>query len=211
MVRYLAFVAAVLAVNCASGATIVVGTHELLPNTPGQTIPISVSGGDSIQGLDLMVGIGEVKTAASPAPYNGPTITGIDVITGTIFASNNTGQGGNFFSGQYAYGGTTTSSGTVSADGLIGTITVDTTGWNSGSGPWALTLYGTTYDPPEIPYQTDLPPLSSVAITNGWITLQEEVPEPASMFMMAAMMAGGVPAMLVYRRRRRGATPATVS
>jgi hypothetical protein len=116
------------AVVGASTPTIVVGTYYLQENQAGQTIEIYVTGGDDVQGLEFNVQIGG-GTA-------GPTFEDVDILSsgsGTIFESNNTGiNPGSYVNPWYAYMGTTTSSGFVSADGLLAILTVDTTGLYDG-------------------------------------------------------------------------------
>ncbi len=55
--RYLTITSALvllaLTAEYGSAATIDVGDHTLLPNTPGQTISIMVSGGDEVAGFNL--------------------------------------------------------------------------------------------------------------------------------------------------------------
>jgi len=125
-----------------SATTIEVGEHVLLPNTPDQVIPIYVHGGHDIQGLLLNVQIGDGYPDVPGSGINGPNITGVDLVqAGTVFGdAANTGH--NFIEtrDQIWIVGTTTSSGTVSADGLLAYVTVDTTGWSGDDGPWELKL-----------------------------------------------------------------------
>ena len=121
--------------------TIVVGSHQLLPNTPGQLIPISVSGGDSVQGINLFTQI------ADGAGSQNPVIESLDILSGTIFAGNNSGvidadgAGAADLFARWEGLSTTTAAGTVVADGLVGVLSIDTTGVNSGN--WDLLLTGT--------------------------------------------------------------------
>ncbi len=127
-----------------------VGQHALLPDTPGQTVEIFVSGGFPVQGMNfnLQIADGGPTVGGSVA---GPAIANLDILTGTIFATNNTGtsdQDGPFPDPypQIEWRSTTTMQATVAAEGLLATVTIDTTGWSSGS--WVLsaseTLNGST-------------------------------------------------------------------
>lgn len=167
-----------------------VGNHTLLPNTPGQTIPISVSGGTLVQGLNFNVQIADGFPTGGTV--DGPNIADVDVLgtalNPTIFFGNNTGQQDIRTDPQVWSASTTTAAGTVSASGLLGIVTVDTTGWFGGT--WGLFL-GSTQEGP-----TDFA-LINATITDGSITV---VPEPASTFLFGSLLFGGA---LVLRRFRR--------
>ena len=116
----------------------------MLPNTPGQVVEINVTGGDAVKGVDFNAqvadgGVGVGGTAT------GPKITSADIVTGTIFAANNTGDSNanpNYvFGNMVAFHSTTTVSGTVPANGRLATMVFDTTGFTSGT--WTLRLAGT--------------------------------------------------------------------
>ncbi|MEX0936320.1 MAG: metallophosphoesterase family protein [Pirellulales bacterium] len=121
--------------------SIVVGNHVLLPDTPGQQIPIFVSSDNfDVQGLALFVVLGGGgEFVGQPA---GPVITDVDLISGTNFETNNTGHQYLTSFPQIWQTGITTLSGTVVAEGLLATITVDTTGFTTSDGPWTLVLGG---------------------------------------------------------------------
>lgn len=119
--------------------TVEVGDHYLLADTPDQEIPIYVSGGDLVQGCNLNVQTGDGGVGGT---QSGPRITGIDVETGTIWAGQieppinpepplDYGQ----WEGRYLV---TQEGVSVAAEGLLATVTVDTTG--CGPGPWDLVL-----------------------------------------------------------------------
>jgi len=166
-------------------ASINVGSWSLLPDTPGQTIPIYVTGGALVQGLEFNV---QIADGAS-----GPVLQDVDILNGTIFEPSNDG----IFPGSYllphlAYQGTTTIQGLdvgygpslVCADGLLATLTIDTTGIFEGSYALLLsdTLEGTTNF-------AGIP----VDITNGTII----VPEPLTLGLVLFGSAG------LLRRRAR--------
>jgi len=136
-VRFAYAIAALLCPITAAWATprIVVGTVELQPNQPGQTIQIFVTGSDPVQGLDLNVQIADGGPELD-GEIDGPAITDLDIFTDAIFGTNNTGDRepvpvGQF--PQFVAAGTTTASGEVLAEGLLATLTIDTTGFTEGS------------------------------------------------------------------------------
>lgn len=138
--------------------TIVVGTIELEPNKPGQIAEIYVTGGDAVRVLELFVQVGnggpELELTAedfrlSPgAGIPGPAITAVDLLTGTVFATNNLGQQNPIDAPidfpQLAAAYTQVSSGTVVAEGLLARLSIDTTGFASGTFALSLTAYGVT-------------------------------------------------------------------
>ncbi len=151
---------------------IVVGPHTLLPNKAGQKIPFYVTGGQAVYGMDLNVQIADGGTVAG-GKINGPKITAVDILTGTIFAKDNTGQGGVGKIYPQVWGvSTTTNTGTVKANGLIGTITVDTTGFTAGH-VYQLLLAGT------INGDSDFAILNAT-IVNGTISIQAAPPKYGS-------------------------------
>jgi hypothetical protein len=129
------------------GPRIAVGSHVVQPNTPGQTIPIYVSGGWPVQGLNFNIQVADGGPSAGGV-LSAPVITDVDILTATIFAATNTGlrtdmdpPAGADPVPQHEYRGTTTAAGTVSAEGLLATVTIDTTGFERGS--WSLVMSNT--------------------------------------------------------------------
>lgn len=192
--RHLAAVAAfsaVVVLIAAGGASadmyIDVGNVMLLPDTPGQTVQIMVStdAADMVGGCNL-----NAEIAGGGPAYGGvagPVITAVDMEAGTIFAGNNTGQTDLGSLAQLATYSIVTTSGTVPADGLLVTLTIDTTGFTTPGSTWTLAL-GQTLNG-----LTDFAPTPAI-ISEGTIQL---IPEPASLALMA--LAG---AALLRRRRR---------
>lgn len=176
-----------LSATASAGVVIDVGIASLIENKPNQTIALTVSGGDVVQGLNfnLQVADGGPDEGGSIA---GPAITAVDIIgAGTIFADNNTGQNDDSLnSPQLFVTSTTTSMGTVAADGTLAFVTFDTTGFFAGSTFTLLlkdTLNGAT-DFAGIP----------ATITNGTLAITA-IPEPSAMLyvgMIAAMVGAGV-------------------
>ncbi len=158
-----------------------VGNTNLLPNTPGQAVELFVTGGDLVQGMNLYTLITDGFSVIPGSTMDGPNITGINLTSGTIFSGNNTG--GMFTSSdQYWISQISTSTGTVSANGLIATLTVDTTGFNLGSGPFSLKLSGTPDG------DTDFAPIP-ITITNGQLSI---IPEPSTWALAACLMLFGI-------------------
>jgi hypothetical protein len=117
---------ACFASSVARAAAVNAGTHVLAPNMAGQQVPILVSGSDAVSGIDLFVQVGDGGTTVG-GDDTGPRITQVDLVSGTIFAGNNTGV---FLDPAPLIWGatTTTQSGSVSASGVLATLTIDTTG-----------------------------------------------------------------------------------
>jgi hypothetical protein len=134
---------ALLVCATAQAASVDVGNHVLLANTPNQTITIQITGGEQVAGEDFFAQIGD-GGAFNGGANSKPVFTNVDIIAGTIFAGNNLGAFGDPAVGNAAHpliwdDGTVTSSGSVTAAGLLATLTIDTTGLNSGSFPLSLT------------------------------------------------------------------------
>jgi len=122
-----------------------IGEHVLLPDTPGQVIPIFVSGGADVQGVVLNVQFEDGFPDVPGSTGDGPNITNVDLVgTGTVFGNvANTGNNVIESRDQIWVVGTTTSDGVMPADGVLAYVTIDTTGWFGGDGPWDLKLAGT--------------------------------------------------------------------
>jgi len=118
-----------------SPASINVGNHVLAPNLSGQTVQILVTnsspGGQfPISGADVNVEVSDGGPANGGTV--GPQLTSADLVTGTIFAANNNGQQNITNQSQVYEGAITTSSGTVNANGLLASLTLDTTSISPG-------------------------------------------------------------------------------
>jgi len=129
----------------AHGLAINVGEHILLPDTPGQVIPIHVSGVSTVQGVAFNLQLADGYHDVPSSTVDGPNVTNVDLVgPGTVFGTvPNTGN--NFIETreQIWIVGAATSSGTVTADGVLANVTIDTTGWFEGDGPWELKLADT--------------------------------------------------------------------
>jgi hypothetical protein len=171
-------VLAVFAPLAHSTPTIVVGDYRLLPNQAGQQIPIYVSGGDAVQGLDFNVQIGDGGMVAGGFD-NTPIIESVDILTG-IFAANHTGQTDGATPLLWT-ATTTTDHGTVTADGLLAVITLSTVGTAGG---YSRTLALSPAE--EFGGATNFAGIP-IDITNGTIHV---VPEPsATVLVLSAILA----------------------
>ncbi len=137
---------------------IIVGDHTLLPDTADQQIYVLIFGDQPVEGINFWVQIadGGPEAAAGgfidPPGIDGPHITSVDLESG-IFAPNNTGQVNHDTNETFPqlYGAfIVTAAGTVPADGLFATVTIDTTGFDSGS--WTLSLSNTLAGSTAIPF-----------------------------------------------------------
>jgi hypothetical protein len=125
-VTVLACLLAHFAGSAARAAAVNAGTHVLAANMAGQQVPIVVSGNDAVSGIDFFVQVGD-GGATVGGDDTGPRITQVDLVSSTIFAGNHTGV---FLDPAPLIWGatTTTASGSVSANGVLAMLTVDTTG-----------------------------------------------------------------------------------
>jgi hypothetical protein len=197
-----------LAIRASASPTITVGNYDLLPNTPGQLIPLYVSGivpnagpnnpnfPGNVNGVVLSVGI-----ANGGIPYGGtlgPAITSIDVDAGpTIWTVPSTPAGHQppheYYFGQLAEVDFLTNTGFVNVPfGLFATLVIDTSGINAGIFPMTLSggvvedNFGNTEFSGNLPNGTAITYLCFNG-TAGQITI---VPEPSSMVLAAIGLTG---------------------
>jgi hypothetical protein len=184
--------------------TIVVGNHNLLPNTAGQQIPINVTGigVNEVNGITL-----SVMTNDGGVPYGGtpgPIITAVDDDSGpTIGVPPSVATGHNapaeFFDNQLYSGNFLTVSGFVTvANGLVATLTIDTTGF--AGGVYDLQLIGFALEE-NVGNTGFIGNISAESITNGTITI---VPEPSSV-VLGLFAVAGLGAVAIRKRRARRA------
>lgn len=199
-------IAAALGAAPLAGAALVVnvGNVVLLENTPGQVVPLTVSGGDLVSGLELLVEVGDggpelVALDPSRTGLPGPAITDLSVIGGTLFAGLATditppGEP-QFPQFQQRFALVDDPPGSVSAAGTFALVTFDTTGFSAGE-TFGLsvqdTLFTSRFIDPASPVGDAVP----LRIIDGTITLVA-VPEPAGLALVAAA------ATLLGRRRAR--------
>ena len=186
--------------------TIVVGNHVLLANTAGQTIPILVTGigANEVNGITLSVMTNGGGIAYGGTP--GPTITAMDFDSGpTIWVPPSVATGHNapatFFDNQLASANFLTVSGFVTVDnGLVATLTIDTTGFVN-SEIFDLQLLGFALE--ENTGNTGfIGNITAESITNG--TIEIIVPEPSSV-VLGLFAIAGLGAVAIRKRRARRA------
>jgi MYXO-CTERM domain-containing protein len=202
MIKHLAICLSLLmGVSIARASLIIdVGNISLAPGTPGQKVPIYVHGGDGVIQAQLRIQIAGGGLAVPGQFITGPTITSVDMLTGTIFDSNNNGQSPDFYDcvlfPQLASCGTMTRQGAVSAEGLLAIITVDTSNCPDLDQEYSLELKDTVFvNSPNTQFNGgDV----LVDITNGAIIISSNVPEPATGLLALAGVG-----MLLRRRPRR--------
>lgn len=121
------------------GSKIVVGRHQLEPDAAGQQIQIFVTGNDQVHGMNFNLQVADGGPAVGGV-VSGPVITAVDLVSDQemIFFGKSTQPVNPGSFPQIALRAVTTSSGTVVADGLLATITVDTRGVAPGT--YALTM-----------------------------------------------------------------------
>ncbi len=164
-----------------------VGDHILAPNTPGQTVEIIVFSPFPVESLFLISQIGDGGPDFGGSDL-GPRITDVDLLTGTIFDGNNIGQTNLIEFDLVRFDTTMTASGSVSTSGLLATLTIDTTGFFTGS--WPLLVEGTVLGRSNFGN-------TPMLVANGSIS----VPEPVTVLLMVQALA--VLLGLAAMRRRR--------
>jgi len=166
--------------------TIEVGTFQLLPDTPDQTVILNVAGVSGAAALDFYVQIADGFPNVQGSTIDGPNIASVDIIAGTLFESNN--DGGQFGSGlglQQQYRGVLTiTDTTVSGSDVLATLKIDTTGFTDGK--WALNLKD-VHNGPTTFYTPTFQPLPA-NITDGFISI---VPEPTAFGLVFGVLGMG--------------------
>ncbi len=172
------------AVACASprwssALEIQVGHLLLAPNQAGQSIEVSVTGGDLVSGVNLYAQIGdggpELANYGLPAGQDGPSITAVDLKTATVFASvpdpavnlGSLPQVAVWSLGIAAQGGK------VPAQGRLATLTIDTTGFAAGR--WDVKLSDVLASLDGGPFATDFAGLPA-NIINGSLRINAGQP-----------------------------------
>ncbi|HEX8342748.1 MAG TPA: PEP-CTERM sorting domain-containing protein [Tepidisphaeraceae bacterium] len=174
----------------AAAIFIQVGDYNLERDRTDQTISIFVTGEttDQVQGLNFYAQVADGGPGEGGV-IDGPDILAADIITNTIFAGNSNPQQDPGSTAQLVIRTTTTASGTVRANGLLATLTIDTRGFTAGQS-FELrvgdTLAGNTNFAG-----------TPAGFDNGTITITNPVPEPTALAML------GLAALGLRRRTRR--------
>jgi hypothetical protein len=159
------------------GATVSVGHIQLQPNRSDQWIDVLVSGGDQVAGLDLFVQIGDggrqLTYFGLPPGRSAPVITNVELKSNTIFQGV-TDVPINLSSPQLPQTAVYTlalvgAAPTVSAQGKLARIQIDTTGFYGGTWPVRLSEV-LPFDVFGGPYTTTFAGVSAT-IENGTVTI----------------------------------------
>lgn len=152
-------------------------------------------------GVDLYLQVGDGGYVPDPTRYNfifnygkdiGPRITGVDLVDSTIFANNYIEYPSIDSPPLLAFAAAVSVHGTVLADGLLATITLDTTGMESGTFPLRLTweTFGWDMWPTHEIIRSDFALIDAVLV-DGTLTIQgpqsvagANAPEPATAPML---------------------------
>jgi len=197
--------------------TVVVGNHIIPTGTASFPIPISVTGGDPLTGMTLVL---EISQGGIFQATGGPSFTSINISTGTIWTNPDT-QGVTFstrsgnttMTNTGGVGGPATwtpavtpaiktkdsfllLSGSAAANGLIATVTVSTVGIPIGT--WDLKITGMVSgngggSTSSFPGYA----ANQISLTNGTIGW---IPEPSSV-VLGLFALGGLGAVANRQRR----------
>ena len=174
------------------------GDHDLAPNMPGQTIEIRLqrTDADTLLGMNLNIQLGDGFPPGLP-------ITNVDIVgPGTLFTADNNGQAGGPATTEIWTGVGTLAAGPVSLvapEVTLAIVTIDTTGFFSGSFP--LRLLGTLNgDSSILGASADVQFSDSVGLGSG-VGQVTVIPEPASGVL--AMLGFSLFAVMACRRRRK--------
>jgi len=188
------FVVAFAAIANATPA-IDVGTYTLLPNTSGQTITLTVSGGDAVTGFNLRAQIND-----GTGPQSEPIFQAVSFNGTTIWDSHpSTTTGGTLPTAPSDAQGSVVLNNigdSVSASGNLVTLTISTAGISSGSFPLLLKNTQIGVDSAFIGPQGAVIPAN---ITNGTLNVAA-APEPSVSALFFVVVAVG----LLRRRQTIG-------
>ena len=134
LTRLTALSTLLVGVSLSAQPTVNVGPVDLQPDQAGQQVQVTVSGTESIGGLEFFAQVGDGSS--------GPVITGVDLLNGTIFEADNFGQFDLGSGPRNAAASTSVFFDAVQADGLLATLTISTEGI-TGPGRFGLTLSST--------------------------------------------------------------------
>ncbi len=197
---------AILLGTPALAATIDVGDHELFENMADQQVQIFVVPGDPVEevvAMDLLAQIadGGPDLGLPGSHIDGPEFTDVDMMTGTIWPFP-------YFPIPWILAGRQilmtamydNHVQVIEPDGLLVTLTIDTTGFfaDHPNNPWELKLTDTLDIPTTLLDPSNPPRAIPLTITNGTIRL---IPEPSTLLMLASLLAAAVLSVRTNRSR----------
>jgi len=197
---------------CHGQLTLNIGSFNLQPNTSGQVVEIDITspGGINVSGLTLQLQVGDGGPELGGTA--GPRITAVDILTGTAFQGNNTGQidvGNNLANNpQAVIFNTSTSSGTVPLDAgpnhPIAFVTLSTVGLTS---PNSWVFHGDVFGDPTKYFASGGASIVPTII-DGQLTV---VPEPRGPIAVGALLAIGCCCRWLRRRGASGSGASVAS
>jgi len=193
--QWLSLLLLVATAPCLAQVSVMVGDHELLPDTPNQSVQVQVSGVSANQSVAIF----DVYARILPVDNAGPVLTGLDLVNATIFSGKIVGDvetpnlpdpadASRFAAGLGFLDPEATES------GVLATLLVDTTGVFNGD--FALNFSDVLLKDDQFA-STALGGAAGPLVTNvqnGTLTI---VPEPAAFTLLATVCMGGI-----MRRRR---------
>ena len=170
---------------------------DLLADTPNQAIQlfgtgiVADGGADGFE-LDVQIGDGGATFGGTDAP---PFIESIDLITGTIWSSDpdNAPNQTDVVTDPNARQSIVDIGALIMADGLLGTIFIDTRGFGEGEIDFILTGVGGQFDTVLFQGSNQL----ETTAPNGRLRIEAAIPEPSSAFVVLSCLVG-----LGFRRNR---------
>jgi len=186
----------------AAAVTISVPASTVLErNQAGQTVQVMVSGAEAIAGMTLAVQVADGGPGSvTQGLIDGPDITAIDLLAGSIFGANNEGVDDPGSYPQFALRSVTTHpDSTISLTGqpsLLATLTLSTVG--VGPGTYALLLGGVPAALGSSEFYDTTGETITPTIVNGTLTI---VPEPSTL-LLAGLAACGIVLATIRRQCR---------
>jgi len=161
--------------------SIVVGDWLIPAGQTAWRIPISVTGGAGVDGINFNI---QIEDGSKSPGVAAPVITALDILNGTIFDGKNTGSWDNTIADWIAWDWTETDTGeTGYAEGVIGYLTINTVGCPSGT--WDLIMSDTLNGP------TDFAGLSATVLDGSITVNQRPVADAGGPYSVAE--GGAVP------------------
>jgi len=179
------------------------GNNRLLANTAGQKIDLNIANGNTlISGTDVLVQINNGSVSGTEPVLTNVVVAGSG--SGTLFASEPAGSAE--FNGDWQAGnGTSIFPSTVADSGVLGVITVNTTGLSAGS---TFTIQFANIDGNSTDVDDSSNNSNTITLAGDGTTLSGSniqgtislvaVPEPGTADLLSAGLGG-----VLTRRRRR--------